>query len=117
MKILSMTVMLSQTLKQNLKGGMAFIGLMIAMPVMAATDNNVTIISVGSQMGTGGYIIVSPNTSGSCSGQIIYIDTSTDAGRGILAIALTARASARAIARVDYTVGSGGVCNAALIQL
>lgn len=60
---------------------------------------------------------VSPNTSGNCPGQIIYIDTSTDVGRGIFAIALTARASGRPIARVDYTGGGGTVCNASLIQL
>jgi len=108
---------LKPMLKQNVKRGMAFLVLMFATPALAATDSNVTILAIGSQGGVGGYIIVSPNTSGSCPGQIIYIDTSTDVGRGILAIALTARASGRPIARVDYTGGGGATCNATLIQL
>jgi len=96
---------------------MVFLGLMVATPAMATTDGNLTILAVGSQGGVGGYIIVSPNTSGNCPGQIIYIDTSTEVGRGIFAIALTARVSGRPIARVDYTGGGGSVCNASLIQL
>jgi hypothetical protein len=82
---------------------------------MAVTDTNLTITGVGSQAGVGGYIYVSPGTSGGCG--IIYFDISTDAGRGKLSIALTARASGRPIARVDYTVGSSGACTASLIQL
>jgi len=90
---------------------------MIATPAMAATDSNVTVVAVGSQVGTGGYIQISPAPSGNCTFNNIYIDTSTDAGRGILAIALTARASGRPIARIDYTGGGGATCNATLIQL
>jgi len=117
MKILPLAAALNPMRKRNRKIGVAFLGLMIATPAMATTDGNLTIIAVGSQGGVGGYIIVSPNTSGNCPGQVIYIDTSTDVGRGIFAIALTARASGRPIARVDYTGGGGTVCNASLIQL
>ena len=117
MKMPPLAAALSPMRKRNLKMAMAFIGLIIGVPAMAASDSNVTVIGVGSQAGTGGYIIVSPGTSGSCSGNIIYIDTSTEAGRGILAIALTARASGRPIARIDYTGGGGATCNATLIQL
>jgi hypothetical protein len=90
---------------------------MIATPAMAATDNNVTLLAVGSQVGSGGHIQVSPATSGNCAANLIYIDTSTEEGRGILAIALTARASGRPIARIDYTGGNGTICHATLIQL
>lgn len=117
MNMLPIAVALNPMRKRNIKIGMAFLGLMIATPALAATDGNLTIIAVGSQGGVGGYIQVSPNTSGNCPGQIIYIDTSTDVGRGIFAIALTARASGRPIARVDYTGGGSTVCNASLIQL
>jgi hypothetical protein len=117
MKMISMVGGLKALRKQNIKIGIAFIGLTIATPALATTDGNLTILAVGSQGGVGGYIQVSPNTSGNCPGQIIYIDTSTEVGRGIFAIALTARASGRPIARVDYTGGGSAVCNASLIQL
>jgi len=103
--------------RRSLIFGTTLLALLVPMPAMAATDGNVTVIAVGSQMGTGGYIQIGSATSGGCPSNIIYVDTSTDAGRGILAIALTARASGRPIARVDYTGGGGAMCNATLIQL
>ena len=117
MKILPLAAALNPMIKRNMKMAMAFPGLMIATPAMAATDSNVTVIAVGSQVGTGGYIQISPAPSGGCTFNNIYIDTSTEAGRGILAIALTARASGRPIARIDYTGGGCTACNATLIQL
>jgi hypothetical protein len=91
--------------------------MMLASQAISATDYNLNITAVGSQSSVGGYILVSPNPSGTCWGNNIYIDTSNDAGRGMLSIALTARASGRPIARVDYTGGGGGVCWATLIQM
>jgi len=100
-----------------MKKKLLLLGMLVATPAMAATDANLTVLAVGSQSSVGGYIVVSPTTSGSCPGNLIYIDTSTDSGRGMLSIALTARASARPIARVDYTGGGAGICNMTLIQL
>ncbi len=116
MKLLSMVVALNQKRKQNLRRGMVFLGLMVATPAMATTDSNVTVTSVGSQGGTA-YIQTSTTASNGCPFQTIYIDVSTESGRAMFAIALTARASNRPIARIDYTGGSGANCVATLIQL
>jgi len=116
MKILSMTTALNPTRKQNIKIGIAFIGLMITTPAMAASDSNVTITAVGAQGGTG-YIKTSTTASNGCAFETIYIDVSTESGRAMFAIALTARSSGRPIARIDYTGGGGATCNATLIQL
>jgi len=117
MKISSIAITLNPLRTRSAKIGVLLLGCVVSTPAMAVTDSNVTITDVGAQMGSGGFIKVSPAASGNCLYNTIYIDTSTDAGRSILAIALTARASARPISRIDYTVASGGTCNATLIQL
>ncbi|SDD85191.1 hypothetical protein SAMN05444678_12621 [Sphingomonas sp. YR710] len=114
-RIASSLVVFGAVGRRNLKEKVALLGLLLAAPAIAGTDNNLTLTGVGSQSGNIAYIFVSPGTSGGCS--IIYIDITNDAGRGMLSIALTARASGRPIARVDYTGGGGGPCNATLIQL
>ena len=116
MKIMTMARRLNPMRKQNIKIGIASLGLMIATPSMAASDSNVTVTSVGSQGGTA-YIQTSTTASNGCPFQTIYIDVSTESGRAMFAIALTARASGRPIARIDYTGGGSATCVATLIQL
>jgi hypothetical protein len=116
MKMMSMVGGLNPMRKRNIGIVAAFLGLMVATPSMAASDSNVTVTSVGSQGGTA-YIQTSTTASNGCPFQTIYIDVSTESGRAMFAIALTARASSRPIARIDYTGGGSATCVATLIQL
>ena len=111
-----MTAALNLIRNRNIRRGVVFLGLMVATPAMAATDSNVTVTAVGSQGGTA-YIKTSTTASNGCAFETIYIDLSTESGRAMFAVALTARASGRPIARIDYTGGGGATCVATLIQL
>ncbi len=86
-----------------MKNSIALLGFMLATPALGATDVNLTIVGVGSQQsGSTGqaYTQFAGSMSGNCPYNIVYIDLSTEAGRGMLAIAMTARAANNPIIRV-----------------
>jgi hypothetical protein len=85
---------------------------------------NKTIMGVGSQQAqqtSNGYLYVVENwTSTNCSNNVVYIDLTTAAGRGMYATLLSAQAQGRKLYRVNYTATSSGnatTCTANLIEL
>jgi hypothetical protein len=94
--------------------------LLVSGPAFAFSDANISLSSVGTQYNNPtsqfGYMQTTLPTSGNCGGTI-YFDLTNEAGKSMLALALSARMASRAITRIDYTVASRGSCYATLLQL
>src|SRR5665647_1225585 len=78
------------------------------------TDNNRTITSVGTQYGQT-YFIVTPAPSTTCLFGVIYVDSSTAAGKLQYAMLLSAYSNALPLSRIDYATIPGGQCFASLL--
>ena len=91
--------------------------LLIVAPIAAnadTTDNNMTLTRLGVQSGSAYMFFVSP-PSANCMFGAIYIDLSTDSGKAMYSLALTAKVSKIPFYRVSYSVANG-YCMATLIE-
>lgn len=52
-----------------------------------------------------------------CKWGIMYLDLSTEAGKGMLSQVLTAKSTGFKVVRVDYTVSSNGTCQASGLHI
>ena len=90
---------------------------MVGVACHATDDYNKTLSRVGTQQSTTAYFYVNEAWSQPCVGGIMYIDRSTAAGKGMLAMLLQAKATGATIHWVNYTLGANNICMASLIEL
>lgn len=81
----------------------------------AETIYSIKVTGVGNQAGQLYANLAS--TPPGCSGAIVYHSSETQAGQYVMSILLAARLANSPIARIDYTVRSGGFCWIDLVQL
>lgn len=88
----------------------------------ATSDNNKTVGQVGVVKNTGntpseiGYLTAVEGLSVACTYGPVYFDLSTSVGKGMQAVALTAKASGIKV-RIDYAQDSNGLCWATVVAL
>ncbi len=90
---------------------------MVAGACHATDDYNKTLSHVGTQQPTTAYFLVNEAWSQPCASGVMYIDLTTAAGRGMLALLLEAKAAGGTIHWVNYALGAGNLCTATLIEL
>lgn len=105
---------------KRLAGGLAL--LIACGSALATTDNSKTINLLGVQgSGTGAqvYFSVVEGFSLDCAFSNIYVDITTDFGRGAYAQLLVAKNSGRQLSRIDYTQtgGPGTECVLSLVEV
>ena len=89
-----------------------------AITAHAGTDDyNKTVTHVGTQQQATAYFLVNEGWSQPCASGVMYLDLSTAAGKGMLGTLLTAKATGATIHWVNYTIGTGNICTATLIEL
>jgi hypothetical protein len=103
----------------------AAVGLLVSLSAstlfaVSATDNNKTIVRIGTQA-TQAYIELSPalTIAGGCLFGIAYVEnTSTAEGKAFYATLLTAYSQGKPLSRVDYgNSASGGQCFITLLEI
>ncbi|MGN6525619.1 MAG: hypothetical protein ACTHL8_04470 [Burkholderiaceae bacterium] len=93
-------------------------GLLLASALCFATDDyNRTPVNMGAQAPSSGYFYVAEGWSQPCANGIMYIDLTTAAGKSMWAAVLAAKSLGKTIHWVNYTVGSGNICTASLIEI
>lgn len=109
-------------LKALLVAGIATLA--IPASAEATTDTNKLVTHLGVQSGQAylNFSTTIPNStannlSTACSGNNVYIDTTSDFGKSLLAIALAARQNNLMLNRIDYTQNASGNCLASLIEI
>lgn len=91
--------------------------LLVMVPIAAkadTTDYNMTLTRIGVQSGSAYMFFASP-PSQTCNFGAIYIDLSTDSGKAMYSLALTAKVSKTPFYRIAYSVANG-YCTATLIE-
>ncbi|EQB11670.1 hypothetical protein [Sphingobium lactosutens] len=95
----------------------ALAGFLMSSPALAVIDSNRTISRVGVQgSNSTAYVQFTVAPSAGCNYDTLYISLTTDAGRAIYSLLLTADASGNIINRVDYLI-SNGTCTINLIEI
>lgn len=85
-------------------------------PASATTQNFVTIDRVGVQF-TNLYVRFTTALTLSCNWGALYLDITTDKGKAILSVLLTARAAGIQLSRVDYAMDGSGLCTIDLVEI
>jgi hypothetical protein len=88
----------------------------LSVPANATTQNFVTIDRVGVQF-TNLYVRFTTSLTLSCNWGALYLDITTDKGKAILSVLLTARAAGIQLSRVDYTMDGSGLCTIDLVEI
>lgn len=88
----------------------------MSTPAMATVEYNKAIAHVGVQ-GSMGYVTLSVAPSAGCNWGGVYLNVTTDGGKALLSLLLTAYASGRPLSRIDYTKAADGTCTADLIEM
>ncbi len=94
-----------------------------SVTAFAQTDYGKTINQLGVQAGgTSGstaYFSAVEGLSLYCQFGVVYVDLSTDWGKGALAQLIAAKNTGRTLSRIDYVQpgGSGTVCNLTLVEV
>lgn len=105
---------------KSLVGGLALA--MTCSSALAQTDNSKTVNLLGVQgSGTGAqvYFSVVEGLTLSCAFNNIYVDITTDFGKGAYAQLLEAKSTGRQLSRIDYTQsgGAGSECILSLVEV
>jgi hypothetical protein len=85
-------------------------------PAGATIEYTKTIDHMGVQF-TNLYVHFTTAFSVSCLYGNLYLDITTDKGKAILSVLLTARAAGIQLSRVDYTMDGNGVCTIDLVEI
>lgn len=88
--------------------------LALPVPACATTQSNMALVHLGAQ-GNLAYVNFTTILTDTCSWGNLYMDLATDAGRAAYSMLLTARASGKALSRVDYH-SSAGTCFVDLVE-
>lgn len=111
--------------QRRLFGGIACFAALIAAsgPAFAASDFSKTINQLGVESSptapiASAYFNVDGGfTVTSCAYGNVYVDITTDFGRGALAQLLAAKNDGRQLSRIDYTQDSSGICWLSLVEV
>jgi hypothetical protein len=97
-----------------------FVGALFAAnlsgPANATSELSKTIDHMGVQF-TNLYVRFTTPFTQSCSYGNLYLDITTDKGKAILSVLLTARAAGIQLSRVDYTMDGNGLCTIDLVEI
>lgn len=84
----------------------------------ATEEDNKTIQSVGVQSGGPSYVVFNEPLAVGCQFTLIYLPAqSTDSGKQMLAVLLSAQAAGKGVARIIYSQDTSGNCTASLISV
>lgn len=103
-------------LQRKLSTLLAIVGLIGPTAAFGATQANLTISALGSQLNNG-YVSFVQVLSTPCSFNNVYVDLLTEGGKARYAVLLSAKAARLPIVRIDYTKDVSGTCWLELVEI